>query len=258
MREFTDSEKNLVKALIQNVSRDSGLRIGDVLRKVYPIEYIEKNTVDDPFYKETIKICHKDENEIEAKIYEAFSLIILLLEQRYIVAKELIEKGIIGRKNPFCDISENRHIERTYFNYYNIDLWSLLNSHYSVTNSLIDFAKDFKTVEQRRFEEELKTAKETLEETKNTLKITQKAFIGTLLTLLATIGIGIWQKCSQQEIDTEQINSITTAIKEHKTVTIDSIKILPADTFNVNIIQPKAKPAPKPTQNPLKQPLPNN
>ena len=59
-------------------------------------------------------------------------------------------------------------------------------------------------------------------------------------------------------VTNQQLNSIITAIKEQKTVTIDSIKALPADTFNVNIIQPKAKPAPKPTQNPLKQPLPNN
>lgn len=58
-------------------------------------------------------------------------------------------------------------------------------------------------------------------------------------------------------VTNQQLNSIITAIKEQKTVTIDSIKALPADTFNVNIIQPKAKPAPKPTQNPLKQPLPN-
>ena len=54
MREFTDTEQKLVKALINNVSRKSGLRIGEVLLQVYPIEYIEKNKVDDPFYKETI------------------------------------------------------------------------------------------------------------------------------------------------------------------------------------------------------------
>ena len=59
-------------------------------------------------------------------------------------------------------------------------------------------------------------------------------------------------------VTNQQLNSIITAIKEQKTVTIDSIKVLPADTFDVNIIQPKAKPAPKPAQNPLKQPLPNN
>lgn len=146
MRELTDTEKNLVNALIQNVSRNSGRRIGDVLMQVYPIEYIEKNKVDDPFYNETIKNCHKVEEGLESKLYEAFSLIIMLIEHRYIVAKELIEKEIIGKKNPLCYSLDNRHEERTYFNYYDIELWKLLNSHFSVTNSLVDFAKDFKTV----------------------------------------------------------------------------------------------------------------
>lgn len=124
---------------------------------------------------------------------------------------------------------------------------------------LVDFVEnDFKTLEQRQFDEELQTAKETLKETKNTLKATQKAFIVTLLTLLATVGIGVWQKYSQQGIDSEQINSVVSAIKEHKTVTIDSVKTLPNDTFNVNIIQPKAKPALKPQQNPLEQPILKN
>ena len=198
MREFTDIEKIIVKALIQNVSRNSGHRIGNVLMQVFPIEFLKKNKIKEPFYDESIIICHKAECNIEAKIYEAFSLIIMLIEQRYIVTKELVEKDIIGEVYPYCRPIDDFYQERNYFNYHNVDLWKVLNSHYSVTNSLIDFAKDFKTVEQRRFEEELKTAKETLEETKNTLKITQKAFIGTLLTLLDTIGIDIWHKCSQQ------------------------------------------------------------
>ena len=102
MRELTDTEKNLVNALIQNVSRNSGRRIGDVLIHVYPIEYIEKNKVDDPFYNETIKICHKVEEGLESKLYEAFSLIIMLIEHRYIVAKELIEKEIIEMRTSLC------------------------------------------------------------------------------------------------------------------------------------------------------------
>ena len=60
MREFTDTERKLVKALINNVSRKSGLRIGEVLLQVYPIEYIEKNKVDDPFYKETINNLYSE------------------------------------------------------------------------------------------------------------------------------------------------------------------------------------------------------
>ena len=43
MRELYDTEKELIIALIQNISRKSGLRIGDVLLQVYPIEYLAKN-----------------------------------------------------------------------------------------------------------------------------------------------------------------------------------------------------------------------
>lgn len=235
MRELTDTEKNLVNALIQNVSRNSGRRIGDVLMQVYPIEYIEKNKVDDPFYNETIKICHKVEEGLESKLYEAFSLIIMLIEHRYIVAKELIEKEIIGKKNPLCYSLDNRHEERTYFNYYDIELWKLLNSHFSVTNSLEDFAKDFKTVEQRRFEEQLNEAKESLITSQKGLKISQCSFIVAILTLLGTIGFGIWQKCTQQEIDSEQINTIISVIKEQKSISIDKFPDIIPDTLNVRV-----------------------
>lgn len=235
MRELTDTEKNLVNALIQNVSRNSGRRIGDVLMQVYPIEYIEKNKVDDPFYKETIKICHKVEENLESKLYEAFSLIIMLIEHRYIVAKELIDKEIIGKKNPLCYSLDNRHEERTYFNYYDIELWKLLNSHFSVTNSLVDFAKDFKTVEQRRFEEQLKEAKESLVTSQKGLKISQRSFIVAILTLLGTIGFGIWQKCTQQEIDSKQIDAIISAIKEQKFISIDKFPDIIPDTLNIRV-----------------------
>lgn len=235
MREFTDTERKLVKALINNVSRKSGLRIGEVLLQVYPIEYIEKNKVDDPFYKETIKICHKVEENLESKLYEAFSLIIMLIEHRYIVAKELIDKEIIGKKNPLCYSLDNQHEERTYFNYYDIELWKLLNSHFSVTNSLVDFAKDFKTVEQRRFEEQLNKAKESLINSQKGLKISLRSFIVAILTLLGTIGFGIWQKCTQQEIDSEQINTIISAIKEHKSISINKFPNIIPDTLNVKV-----------------------
>lgn len=235
MREFTDTERKLVKALIYNVSRKSGLRIGEVLLHVYPIEYIEKNKVDDPFYKETIKICHKVEENLESKLYEAFSLIIMLIEHRYIVAKELIDKEIIGKKNPLCYSLDNRYEERTYFNYYDIELWKLLNSHFSVTNSLVDFAKDFKTVEQRRFEEQLNEAKESLIISQKGLKISQCSFFVAILTLLGTIGFGIWQKCTQQEIDSEQINTIISAIKEQKSISIDKFPDIIPDTLNIRV-----------------------
>ena len=57
MRQLTKTEQKLIESLIDNDSTKSGLRLGDVLIKVYPIEYIEKNQIDEPFYQKTINIC---------------------------------------------------------------------------------------------------------------------------------------------------------------------------------------------------------
>lgn len=201
-------------------------------------------------------------------------LFLLLLYKNGLI---IIDKSV---KNEPCNEYSNKG-DYEYYSFNEVcgddDLGSFVCYNWSLpiipTTDLIELVKNkFKTPEQRRFEEELQIAKETLEETRNTLtetkkslntsqkalKVSKRSFWIALATLLGTIIFGVWQKCSQQEIDSEQINSVVSAIKEHKTVTIDSIKTLPNDTFNVNIIQPKAKPAPKPTQNPLKQPLPNN
>ena len=241
MRKFTDTEEKLVNALIKNASKDTGRRIGDVLMQVYPIEYIEKNTINEPFYKETIKICHKEEKDIESKLYEAFSLIIMLIEKRYIVAKVFSKKKNIGEVYPYCRPIDDYYVERTYFNYHNIDLWELLNSHYSVTNSLIDFAKDFKTIEQRRSDEQICTA-----------------WMGIIVAICIGISTPFITQCISEDDEQEKLEHIVNAIKEQKTVTIDSVKALSADTFNVNIIQPKVKPAPKLQQYTTKQPISQN
>ena len=224
MREFTSSEKDLTNALIQNVSKDTGLRIGDVLLQVYPIEYIEKNKLDEPFYKETLKICHKVEENLESKLYEAFSLIIMLIEQRYMFAKDFIDKDIICKKNYLGYSFDNPHEEQTYFNYYNIDLWKLLNSHYSITNSLIDFAKDFKMPEQRRFEEQLKEAK------KSTCW-SRVAAIVAIITVLFTI----CHTCCNQQNNSQQIYSIINAIQEQKSISIEHFPNIIPDTLNVKL-----------------------
>ena len=47
-------------------------------------------------------------------------------------------------------------------------------------------------------------------------------------------------------VTNQQLNSIITAIKEQKTVTIDSIKALPADTFNLILFNRKQSLHPNP------------
>lgn len=230
MREFTDKEKILTNTLIQNISSKTGFRIGDILLQAYPIEYIEKNKSDEPFYKKTITICHKAGYEIESEIYEAFSLIITLIEHRYIVAKEFLAKDIIGKKYPYCYPIEDRHEIRTYFNYYNTDLWKLLNSHYSVTNSLIDFAKDFKTIEQRRYEEELVTTQNTLKKTRCALMASWCSFFIAIVSLILTILI-------PQKLSKVQMNSIINAIQEQKSISIDHFPNIIPDTLNVKLTE---------------------
>lgn len=49
-------------------------------------------------------------------------------------------------------------------------------------------------------------------------------------------------------VTNQQLNSIITAIKEQKTVTIDSIKALPADTFNLILFNRKQSLHPNPSK----------
>lgn len=124
---------------------------------------------------------------------------------------------------------------------------------------LIDIRENgFKTLEQRRFEEQLEVANDTLVETKNTLaetkksletsqealKVSYRSFWIALVTLLGTILFGLYQSCSQQEIDSEQINTIISSIKEEKSISIDKFPDILPDTLNVKV-----------TDTPEKQPI---
>ena len=60
-------------------------------------------------------------------------------------------------------------------------------------------------------------------------------FFVAILTLLGTIGFGIWQKFTQQEIDSEQINIIISAIKENKFISIDDFPDIVPDTLNIKV-----------------------
>lgn len=109
---------------------------------------------------------------------------------------------------------------------------------------LIDIRNNnFKTIEQRRFEKQLKEAKRST-------CWSRVASIIAFITLIFTL----CQTCCDKQNGSKQINRIVSVIKEHKTVSIDSVKVLPNDTFNVNVIQSKV---PK-QQDSLKQPIPQN
>ena len=103
---------------------------------------------------------------------------------------------------------------------------------------LIDIRENgFKTLEQRRFEKQLKEAE-------NSTFWSRVAAIVAILAFILSVILGLFQTCSQQEIDSEQINTIISAIKEQKSISIDKFPDILPDTFNVKV-----------TDTPEKQPI---
>lgn len=218
MRDLTEKEKKIIERLKEFSSNNGqSISLGNLLRKVFPIEYIEKNCNEDEFYKQTVVICYDKLNTNYSDILEAINLFVLLSEKGYILIKQFFEGTLIGEKNELMRVvSEQKHwVEERILNYHKLDLWELLNSHYYVTNALVDYSKDFKTIEQRRHEKELKTAK-------SSLHWSIGSFVIAFITLLFTL---VFQMCGSQTIDREQIQSILKAINQsHSNQMIDSIE----------------------------------
>lgn len=232
MRNFTASERAVVKKLIEWCSDGQSIRLGEILLKLFPIEYIKpSDKKDEEFYKHTIDICYNEKKVSLSKILEAINIFDLLVQRNYIVIKKFYPTNIIGtEKQGMYLLNKDEHFVKVpIMNYYNYDLWDFLCNHFYVTNGLVDFASDFKSIEQRRSDEQNCTA---------------------WMGIIAAIGIGIASpfisQCISEEDEQEKIERIVNAINEQKTVTIDSVWSLPADTFNVNVIQSKVKPTPKP------------
>lgn len=249
MRSITEEEQKVIKKLIEWQSNGQSIKLGEVLLKLYPIEYIKPSDKEGDFYRHALEISYDYNNTSSSKILEAINIIDLLIKKDYLIAKEFYADNIIGEKKTDCGLpkmnhisNKTRYVETTLMNYYSYDLWNMLNRYYYVTNSLIDFAKDFKTIEQRRFEEQLEEAKES----------TCWSRITTMFAFI-TICSTIMYNCSDNKNNSEQINRIISAINEQKTVTIDSVKVFPKDTFNVKVIRTKVKTTPKSQHSQLKQ-----
>ena len=241
MREFTKTEKEVVRKLIEWCSDDQSIRLGEVLLRLFPkIEYIKpSNKKEDEFYKHTIEISYNIKQGSLSDILEAINLFDLLVKQNYIVVKQLFTTECIGeeRQGLYSNIDEVHYVKTSIINYYQYDLWEFLCSYFYVTNALVDFAKDFKTVEQRRYEKQLKVANDTLMEAKMTLVKTRQSFNVAIAALIVSIIFGVYQSCSQQEINSEQINTIISAVKEQKSISIDKFLEIIPDTLNVKVTE---------------------
>jgi hypothetical protein len=214
MRALTDNEKEIAKKLNEFYSKGNSIKLGELLRRIFPIDCIEQNQKEDDFYKKTVTVCYDSAHTNIEDIYEAINLFVLLIQKDYLVVKDFVPANIIGEKNymPFL-LSEGKHVVETrMFNYYKFDLWELLCSNYYVTASLTDFIKDFKTVEQRRHEEQLKEAKASV-------CWSRLACIISIATLFMTICCDCFQQKLPSTLDEEQFKTLREDIKNLRIVT---------------------------------------
>lgn len=222
MRDFTDTEQRAVRKLIEWSTNGQSIRLGEVLRNLFPeIEYIKpsKNKKEE-FYKHTIDICYNEKQCSLSNILEVVNLFDLLVKQNYIVVKQLFPIERIGEEHQgMYPIMENQHyVETPIVNYYQYDLWEFLCNHFYVTNALVDFAKDFKTPEQRRHN--------------CTTNISVAAIIVSVIIGITSPYIS---KCISEKSDKESLEQVVSAIKEQKSISIDKFPDIIPDTLNVRV-----------------------
>ena len=162
MRELTQKEKNLCKALIDKDRKEQHyLRVGDVLLDLYGFECIEKDVLGEKYqdYPFNIRIsCLSDKRKsIEEDLNEAIALLILFKEKGMLSFIYSKSNECFGDNTPKSYyLGEPEHSEAAMLNYFSLDAWQLLDSYYYVSNSFIDYVSNgFKTIEQRRHEEEM-------------------------------------------------------------------------------------------------------
>ncbi|MEE0948807.1 MAG: hypothetical protein U0L53_08815 [Bacteroidales bacterium] len=222
MRDFTDTEQRAVRKLIEWSTNGQSIRLGEVLRNLFPeIEYIKpsKNKKEE-FYKHTIDICYNEKQCSLSDILEVVNLFDLLVKQNYIVVKQLFPIERIGEEHQgMYPIMENQHyVETPIVNYYQYDLWEFLCNHFYVTNALVDFAKDFKTPEQRRHN--------------CTTNISVAAIIVSVIIGITSPYIS---KCISEKSDKESLEQVVSAIKEQKSISIDKFPDIIPDTLNIRV-----------------------
>ena len=222
MRDFTDTEQRAVRKLIEWSTNGQSIRLGEVLRNLFPeIEYIKpsKNKKEE-FYKHTIDICYNEKQCSLSNILEVVNLFDLLVKQNYIVVKQLFPIERIGEEHQgMYPIMENQHyVETPIVNYYQYDLWEFLCNHFYVTNALVDFAKDFKTPEQRRHN--------------CTTNISVAAIIVSVIIGITSPYIS---KCISEKSDKESLEQVVSAIKEQESIYIDKFPDIIPDTLNVRV-----------------------
>lgn len=288
MREFIKSEQELLEKLsiFKRTNDFESLRFSRILANLIPGYILQFSETTYP--SDSVKLHLKKDKVAIKPIYHKLIDLVLFIYELEDLKLISIRKPTYSKKYIHYDISEYKCNDKSKdsienlissqlepiseengYNSYSLNIqmgskvFELMYAVIYPLPLLDDLVKNkFKDLELRRFQSEqdynrknYNAALKALKQSKCSIIISAIA-VG-LSALAITVPI-VYEACFSDNVTTFDAKEIVSAIKEQKTVTVDSIKVLPADTFDVNIIQPKAKPALKPQQNPLKQPIPKN
>lgn len=208
MRELTKKEKTIVTTLVQKYQPNSTLTIGEILMELYQIKAIRKYEPTESelhYFSEKelsqvrVEYEHDPQKDFSVDFYEAILLICYLIDNNYLIINySPFTNNTIGEFSKIMHSGGSVPKIQNFYDVFPYKIWSLLNGTFIVTNALIDFAKDFKTIEQRRFEEQMDDTqakhKEAMRIANRTLRCTQLAFFVALISTLSTFTIGIFEK----------------------------------------------------------------
>ena len=187
MRELTYIEKEVVKTLIKKSNVNNDCKIANVLLEIFDIDYFKKENRNGELYKNTVIACVRDDNSTEVSLYEAISLIVELIKKRYLLVKQFYSLDNFIGENKGMNNKGDEHAQITLYNYYDLDLWQLLDSKFIATNALKNFQRNnYCTIEQQRHRDTIRVAK---------CSIIVAIIIGILSLIIGVISIII--QCSK-------------------------------------------------------------
>lgn len=278
MRKFTDKERDILLS-INNHKKENNFKklwFFRLLAEIIPGYYI---TWDSPTkkYLEEVTLFLKERNiEIVKSQYKKFVDFVLLLEEleqynlisirhggeeasvkNTIFDYNSFELKTINEEKKIIDIISQKEVtnnDNFLSHSERLDIVDLIKKYHSSTiyplPLLNDFIEnDFRSIEERRYDEQL-----------------CRTNLSIIVAAMAIIIPLVYEKCCSDNVTTYDAQEIATAIKELKTTELDSIT-QQFDTLELKVLAPhtpvvnrdtSVKPAPKPQQEPLKQPLPNN
>lgn len=264
MRNFTDTEQAVLKRMVSYRKNNNieALRLRNLLDEIVP-NYVLIWEKKSPEHCENIDLyLPTNDKEIGLSSFYEMADFLLFIE-------EIKELGLISVRNydikthtkaifstnkyycenPFVS-NESILTKRTHkrvnssngFHSYRsqLQLTQLLNSYCDAVilprPLLLDLDKnDYTTIEERRFNKQL-----------------IRTNISIIIAAFAIIIPCIINKCFSDTVKLDNIEVLTSAITKDKTVSIDSIGVIPKDTLKVKVILPNVKLTP--ISNPSKQP----